>query len=204
MWINGVSAILFSPLIKVELLKREVGWKRFKHRDPALDWNCREFLRLGEIHILIHAEAVLPAPRDFMCGQETAQVGGVEVEPVVVAHDAGDRLCVTSRDTEAMILIVHEPVERYLAQRTQITADIRCFLQGTELLRADGEMCILRDTVHGLVERSVLPGVPIHGFAVHVGHVPETSPMSRTKKGRKRDLVKNVKDRIMTRTFRVG
>ena len=29
-------------------------------------------------------------------------------------------------------------------------------------------------------------------------------PKSRTKKGRKRDLVKNVKDRIITRTFRVG
>ena len=28
-------------------------------------------------------------------------------------------------------------------------------------------------------------------------------PMSRTKKGRKRDLVKNVKDRIITHTFRV-
>ena len=28
-------------------------------------------------------------------------------------------------------------------------------------------------------------------------------PMSRTKKWRKRDLVKNVKDRIITRTFRV-
>ena len=95
--------------------------KRLENRNPALDRNRWEFFRLGSVvHILPLAETVLSAPCDFMGSQETAQVGGVDVEPVFIAHDAGGRLDVTSGDTEATVLIVHEPVERYLAQRTQI------------------------------------------------------------------------------------
>jgi len=111
-----------------------------------------------------------------MGGQETAQVGGVDVNPVVIAHDANGGLGVTSGDAEAAILIVYETVKRYFAQRTQITADIRCLLQDPEPFRTNGEMGILRDSIYGLVERGVLTGVPIHGFTVHVSHVPETPP----------------------------
>ena len=37
-------------------------------------------------------------------------------------------------------------------------------------------MRILRDAVDGLVKRGIFPGVPLQSLAVHVGHVPETSP----------------------------
>ena len=112
------SRVIYSLPVEVELFKGKAGFRLREAGDLRSYRHGGELFRLRRI--LVGTIAIPFAPCHIMGGQQLLQVGGIDVDHVILPHDTGSRCSVTERNTEPPSLIIDKAVKGDPALRAQV------------------------------------------------------------------------------------
>jgi len=108
-----------------------------------------------------------------MGGQKLLQVGGIDVDPIILAHDPGGGTTVAVGNTETAALVIDEAVKGDPPFGAQVKQQLRRQLQLPHLPGTAFKMDALGYSVGCPVVDAILPVTPVQSGPVQVGDVPE-------------------------------
>lgn len=128
-----------------------------------LDMNlhrCGRMLFRTIICILIFTVAIPAAPCDVMCRKQPRHVNIIDVKYVAITLYTAGLLGIPERHSKAAAFIVDKAIKGDPPFRTEVISKLYRILKFTGMLRTEGFVLIIWDTVHSLVICPVLLFTP--------------------------------------------